>query len=158
MRLPAETENELPGMMVRSASRDRPVASERRESAIRRYFYDTLASYLSLYVRPEDVVVEINPLSKGLGERFTNYRATPCVEALKTSAEPTPDYILLNGAIHYERDVQEMLNRIARIAPRIGASSVCLLQHALEAASAIGFKNGISYTHAGAELDRSRRS
>jgi hypothetical protein len=112
MRLPAETENEPPAVMMRSASRDRPIASERRESAIRRYFYDTLASYLSLYVRPEDVVVEINPLSKGLGERFTNYRAIPGVEALKTSAEPTPDYVLLNGAIHYERDVQEMLNAL----------------------------------------------
>jgi GT2 family glycosyltransferase len=112
MRSPAETENERLAMMVRAASRDRPIASERREPAIRRYFYDTLASYLSLYVRPEDVVVEINPLSKGLGERFTNYRAIPGVEALKTSAEPTPDYVLLNGALHYERDLQEMLNAL----------------------------------------------
>jgi Glycosyl transferase family 2 len=112
MRLPAETENEPPAMMVRSASRDRPIASEQRGSAIRRYFYDALASYLSLYVRPEDMVVEINPLSKGLGERFTNYRSIPGVEGLKTSAEPTPDYVLLNGALHYERDVQEMLNAL----------------------------------------------
>src|SRR4029077_5214502 len=112
MRLHAETQNERPGMMARSASRDRPIASEQRESAIRRYFSDALASYLSLYVRPEDVVVEINPLSKGLGERFTNYRAIPGVQALKTSAEPTPDYVLLNGALHYERDVQEMLNAL----------------------------------------------
>jgi hypothetical protein len=111
MRLRAETENKPPAMMARSASRDRPIASE-RESAIRRYFYEALASYLSLYIRPEDVVVEINPLSKGLGERFTNYRAILGVEALKTSAEPTPDYVLLNGALHYERDVQEMLNAL----------------------------------------------
>jgi hypothetical protein len=34
------------------------------------------------------------------------------VEALKTSAEPTPDYVLLNGALHYERDVQKMLNAL----------------------------------------------
>lgn len=112
MRSPAETENERLAMMVRSTSRDRPIASERREPAMRRYFYDTLASYLSLYVRPEDVVVEINPLSKGLGERFTNYRAIPGVEVLKTSAEPPPDYVLLNGALHYERDLQEMLNAL----------------------------------------------
>ena len=98
--------------MGRSASRDRPVASKQRESAIRRYFYEALASYLSLYIRPEDVVVEINPLSKGLGERFTNYRAILGVEALKTSAEPMADYVLLNGALHYERDVQKMLNAL----------------------------------------------
>jgi len=28
---------------------------------MRRYFYDTLASYLSLYIRPEDQVIEIEP-------------------------------------------------------------------------------------------------
>jgi len=112
MRLRAETENKPPAMMGRSASRDRPVASKQRESAIRRYFYEALASYLSLYIRPEDVVVEINPLSKGLGERFTNYRAILGVEALKTSAEPMADYVLLNGALHYERDVQKMLNAL----------------------------------------------
>jgi hypothetical protein len=112
MRLRAETKNNPPAMMGRSASRDRPIASKQRESAIRRYFYEALASYLSLYIRPEDVVVEINPLSKGLGERFTNYRAILGVEALKTSAEPTADYVLLNGALHYERDVQKMLNAL----------------------------------------------
>ena len=35
------------------------------ESAMRRYFYDALASYLSLYVRPEDEILEINPRSTG---------------------------------------------------------------------------------------------
>ena len=86
-------------------------ASKKSESMLRRYFYDTLASYLSLYIRPEDQVVEIEPRSKGLGERFANYQAVSSVAALKIERRPA-DYILLNGTIHYERDIEEMLNQL----------------------------------------------
>jgi GT2 family glycosyltransferase len=85
---------------------------EMRDSAMRRYFYDTLASYLSLYIRPEDHVIEIEPRSKGLGKRFRNYRAVSSVAALKTVDQPRRDYVLLNGTIHYERDIQGMLNQL----------------------------------------------
>jgi hypothetical protein len=78
---------------------------------MRRYFYTSLASYLSLYVRPEDEIVEIAPRSAGLAERFANYRAVSSVAALKTLDQPARNYVLLNGTIHYERDIQEMLNR-----------------------------------------------
>jgi hypothetical protein len=81
---------------------------------MRRYFYDTLASYLSLYIRPEDHVIEIKPRSKGLGKRFTNYCAVSSVAALKTVDQPRRDYVLLNGTIHYERDIQEMLNQLGK--------------------------------------------
>jgi GT2 family glycosyltransferase len=87
--------------------------ASKKAGAVRRYFYDLLASYLSLYVRPENILAEINPLSDGLGERFANYRAVFDVAALKSLDPPVPDYILLNGTIHYERDVQEMLNELA---------------------------------------------
>ena len=89
----------------------RSSASKKSESMLRRYFYDTLASYLSLYIRPEDQVVEIEPRSKGLGERFANYQAVSSVAALKIERRPA-DYILLNGTIHYERDIEEMLNQL----------------------------------------------
>jgi hypothetical protein len=92
-----------------------PVASslthKKSEPMLRRYFYDTLASYLSLYIRPKDQVVEIDPRSKGLGERFANYEWVSNVAGLKVERW-RPDYILLNGTIHYERDVQEMLNQL----------------------------------------------
>ncbi len=39
---------------------------------MRRYFYNSLASYLSLYVRPQDEVVEIGPRSESLGRHFAN--------------------------------------------------------------------------------------
>ena len=79
---------------------------------MRRYFYNSLASYLSLYVRPQDEVVEIRPLSDSLGKQFARYRAVSSVEDLKAVDQPTRDYVLLNGTIHYERDIQEMLNRL----------------------------------------------
>jgi Glycosyl transferase family 2 len=89
----------------------RPVTGKESESMLRRYFYDTLASYLSLYIRPKDQVVEIEPRSTGLGERFANYRSVSNVAELKMERRP-PDYILLNGTIHYERDIQGMLNQL----------------------------------------------
>ncbi len=79
---------------------------------MRRYFYDSLASYLSLYVRAEDQVVEIDPRSDGLACRFANYRAVSSIATLKTAGQSPPDYVLLNGTIHYERDIQEMLNEL----------------------------------------------
>ena len=58
---------------------------------MRRYFYNSLASYLSLYIRPENTVVEIAPRSEGLGARFANYRAVSSVAALKKAQQRTPD-------------------------------------------------------------------
>jgi len=107
----AETNNERKVRGLERAPRRHPVISKRRESATQRYFYNTLASYLSLYVRPEDEVIEINPRSEGLGRRFANYRAVASIATLKTPHQQA-DYVLLNGTIHYERDIQEMLNQL----------------------------------------------
>jgi len=79
---------------------------------MRRYFYKSLAAYLALYIRPQDEVVEIGPLSESLGRQFIKYRAVSSVEDLKTIDEPARDYVMLNGTIHYERDIQELLNRL----------------------------------------------
>ena len=79
---------------------------------MRRYFYTSLASYLSLYVRPQDEVVEIGPRSDSLGKHFAKYRAVSSVDDLKALEQPVRDYVMLNGTIHYERDIQEMLNRL----------------------------------------------
>ena len=79
---------------------------------MRRYFYKSLAAYLALYIRPQDEVVEIGPLSESLGRQFVKYRAVSSVEDLKTIDEPARDYVILNGTIHYERDIQELLNRL----------------------------------------------
>ena len=94
-----------------SVSGEHSVLSKKSESGLRRYFYDTLASYLSLYIRPKDQVVEIEPRGKGIGERFANYQSVSNVAELKMELRRR-DYILLNGTIHYDRDIQEMLNQL----------------------------------------------
>jgi hypothetical protein len=88
------------------------VAAKTKRSAMRRYFYNSLASYLSLYVRPQDEVVEIGPSSDSLGKYFARYRAVSAIDDLTSLDEPARDYVLLNGTIHYERDIQELLNRL----------------------------------------------
>src|SRR5262249_28072989 len=52
------------------------------------------------------------PRSDGLGKQFTRYRAVSSVEDLQSIVESAGGYVLLNGTIHYERDIQEMLNRL----------------------------------------------
>src|SRR5262249_26177492 len=94
------------------APRGEVTAGKTKGSAMRRYFYKSLASYLALYIRPQDEVVEIAPVSDSLVRQFATYRAVSNVEDLKTIGQPARDYVLLNGTIHYERDIQELLNRL----------------------------------------------
>jgi len=112
MNVSSETDERHQAAYLTRASDDASAHAKTSESAMRRYFYDALASYLSLYIRPEDQVIEIEARSKGVGERFANYKAVPSVAALKTTEGRPADYILLNGILHYERDIQEMLNRL----------------------------------------------
>jgi len=116
MRTPPETGgNDRPDKAYKSISHGKPAATENPESFMRRYFYNILASYLSLYIRPENTVVEIAPRSEGLGMRFTNYRAVSSVAGLKTTQERMADYVLFNGTIHYERDIQGMLDQLREL-------------------------------------------
>ena len=62
----ADSNKQFHAVSLKCASAGSASAFKRKESAIRRYFYDTLASYLSLDIRPEDQIVEIDPRSKGL--------------------------------------------------------------------------------------------
>jgi GT2 family glycosyltransferase len=116
MRTTAETARSDPSDTAsKSISNAKSVAPENRESLMRRYFYNSLASYLSLYIRPENTVVEIAPPSEGLGARFANYRAISSVAALRATQQPAADYVLLNGTIHYERDIQGMLDQLGEL-------------------------------------------
>jgi hypothetical protein len=108
----ADSNKQFHSVSLKYASAGSAPAFEGKESAVRRYFYDSLAAYLSLYVRPEDEIVEIDPRTKGLATRFARYRAVPTVAAFAATHYPRPDYVLLNGTIHYERDIQEMLKAL----------------------------------------------
>jgi hypothetical protein len=114
MNVSGETDDRHHTVYLTRASDDASALAKTSESAMRRYFYDALASYLSLYVRPEDEILEIDPRSADLGRRFSNYKAVASViELIATERDPAA-CILLNGTVHYERDIQEMLTQLHR--------------------------------------------
>jgi len=92
---------------------------------INKYFYTLLHKYLSFYIFPEDKMVELDPKTPNLFELFTNKtkhilhidekageqnpQLSAATEAL---AEIDPDYVVLNGNLHYIRDIQAYLERL----------------------------------------------
>jgi hypothetical protein len=86
---------------------------------MRKYLYRKLREYLALYVRPGDRIAVIN--AKEAGEPFEfQGQELLVLESAPGETDPAPldlealtrfrpDYVLLNGNIHYESDVQESL-------------------------------------------------
>jgi hypothetical protein len=114
MNVSGEMDDRHQTVYLTRASDKASALAKASESPMRRHFYDALASYLSLYVRPEDEILEIDPRSAGLGGRFSNYKAVASVAELMTTERGPAAYILLNGTVHYERDIQEMLTQLRR--------------------------------------------
>ena len=87
-----------------------------------KYLYRKLREYLDLYVRPGDRLVEIDPKETPAPFEFSNDQLlvlnrnrSDVVDSkayLRALAEFRPDYVLLNGNIHYETDVQEFLETL----------------------------------------------
>jgi hypothetical protein len=78
------------------------------------YFYKLIYKYLSIYIRPEDCLVEIDPENNFINEKYINKtilnsKSLIYKNDLKSVQESKPDFILLNGNIHYERDIQDFL-------------------------------------------------
>jgi len=67
-----------------------------------------IARYVSLYARPGDSIVHLDPLSEDLNAQLPH-------AARRFLAETTPidqDFVLLSGNLHYERDIQDYLLRL----------------------------------------------
>jgi hypothetical protein len=87
-----------------------------------KYLYHKLHDYLALYVRPEDRVVEIDATTVSRSLRFQNENMMVLKGGAEHSAaaaadwkaikEFRPDWVLLNGNIHYEADVQGFLEKL----------------------------------------------
>jgi len=89
---------------------------------MRKYLYRKLREYLHLYIRPGDRVAEIS--AKRIAEplKFPEQELlvleSPSREMREAGldfealAEFRPDYVLLNGNLHYEADVQAFLERL----------------------------------------------
>jgi GT2 family glycosyltransferase len=91
------------------------------------YFYTLLYKYLSLFIRPGSSVVEIAPHHDHLISLFKNRRCAVYMPVFPARAMPSPiarfetweeirsmdsDVILLNGNLHYENDIQALLERL----------------------------------------------
>lgn len=99
----------------------------RRLSFLRSYLYRQLRTYIALYVRPTDRLVEIpasalsQPLrlqtSQTLVLDAAQMSQTPPVNLTGMVSDFQPDYVLLQGAVHYERDVQGLLEQLRPALP-----------------------------------------
>jgi hypothetical protein len=81
-----------------------------------KYLYRKLRDYLALYIRPEDSFLEIDPIPQSFGERVgrvLRVQAPPEAERIVGDLGALQgvdlDYVVLNGNIHYEHDVQDFL-------------------------------------------------
>ena len=88
---------------------------------MKEYFYRLLTRYLSLFVLPQNSLVEVDPVTPRLVDAFAQgaaafrdpaqsgsvaCRATIGFDQVQAHA---PDYILLSGLVHQERDIQALL-------------------------------------------------
>lgn len=81
---------------------------------MRRYFYSLLARYLQLYVRPGDRLIDMDPPGADLTEFLVQGGGSaPVRSALTPSGDRmAADYVLLNGVLHYQRDIQSYLSTL----------------------------------------------
>jgi hypothetical protein len=98
---------------------------------MRRYFYSLLRKYITLFVLERNSVVEIDPttdaLIGGLPQGKIAFRKAqdgnlsdfplPPDRAMAFSgiAGLKPDYVVISGLIHYERDIQQMLSQVRAV-------------------------------------------
>jgi hypothetical protein len=88
---------------------------------MRKYFYSKLQDYLGLYIRPDDRVAEID--AKGSEKRlsFQNHMIVPAqplsqeAKTFEAIGKFLPDFVLLNGNIHYETDIQVFLKNLRQV-------------------------------------------
>ncbi|CDZ33004.1 Glycosyltransferase, family 2 [Neorhizobium galegae bv. officinalis] len=100
---------------------------------MRRYFYTLLRRYLSLFVLDQNVVVEIDPTTNAIVGQMPNGRIAfrnPPGAGSPTSSFPVeniiefsqirdaePEYLVITGLIHYERDIQSLFRSVREVCP-----------------------------------------
>ena len=76
------------------------------------YFYELLARYIGLCVRPQDSVAELDSPSPRLMRHFPQGRQLTAAELAAMPAPLDADYLVLNGVLHYQRDIQGYLESL----------------------------------------------
>ncbi|MBE9139849.1 glycosyltransferase family 2 protein [Nodosilinea sp. LEGE 07088] len=98
---------------------------------MRTYFYSLLQKYLSLFILPQNSVVEVDPTTEllvgampqgkvafqskpqeiKLAINFAKNQVIPVEEVFNAK----PDYLVISGIIHYERDIQHLLANLHKM-------------------------------------------
>jgi len=88
--------------------------SDSKESSlgVKSYFYSLLFRYLSVYIRPQDSVVEIKPYSFALSSFLKNSKQIATESDFSLLIKYSPEYLILNGNVHYERDILSFLGNL----------------------------------------------
>ena len=90
-----------------------------------KYFYKLLHKYISFYIFPGDKIVEIDPKSSQLFDQFSNVtkhslylngqnnlQNHETLSSLNDLKYFKPDLLILNGNLHYIRDIQTYLQKL----------------------------------------------
>lgn len=95
---------------------------------MRKYFYGLLFKYLSLYIFDSDKVVFVHPPTNSLVSKFTQKRIifdqtiggqnqSDHMLMFRDIRNYDPDFVVLDGTLHYERDIQTLLDQIGEQIP-----------------------------------------
>lgn len=90
----------------------------------KQYFYKKLMTYLAVYIRPDSKLAEIEPLAANVffkteqmvvfdpEFRKDKARGLSYINSIEELLEFDADYIMLNGTIHYKRDILALFKQI----------------------------------------------
>lgn len=115
---------------------------------LKNYFYSLLNHYLSIYILPGDKALELNAASSAKvldhadGICMDTLVDAQVMEQLRASSH---DYLILNGNIHYERDIRSLLIRLNSVS-QPGTRLVItyysrLWQPIIKLATSLGFRH-----------------
>ncbi len=81
---------------------------------MKNYFYTLLAQYLSIFIRPENSTIEIDPESDLLYSKFAHSRPLyrKSFKKFREKEKGQVDYIISSGGIHSQRDIISYLQDI----------------------------------------------
>lgn len=113
---------------------------------MKKYFYRLLAKYIAFYVRTDDSIIEVTPKNQWLLKYLANPLAQALTDLFQHSHPTLPtDYVLLNGNLHYERDIQTFLTQLQQLCNPHTRILVCyyneLWRPLVNLATRLGFRN-----------------
>ncbi|RPH52842.1 MAG: glycosyltransferase family 2 protein [Desulfobacteraceae bacterium] len=79
---------------------------------VKQYYYRLLARYLAVKIRPKDKAVEINPQNDYLSHYLKSLRSIAYPDEVRAFEELSPDYVVLNGNLHIERDIHSFFTSL----------------------------------------------